>query len=79
MLDLSALEAEVARNETVDGSAKVLLERLFADFESNKNNPQAIQSLVDRARAANDGLTAAVAANTPADAPPPPPPPDPGV
>lgn len=65
MLDLSALEAEVARNDEVDASAKLLLERLFADFEENKNNPAAIQALVDRARAANDSLVAAVTANTP--------------
>lgn len=78
MLDLTALADELTRNESVDASAKLLLERLFADFESNKNNPAAIQSLVDRARAANDILATAVTANTPAEVPPPPPP-DPGV
>jgi hypothetical protein len=67
MLDLSQLEAELTRNESVDASAKLLLERLFAEFEANKNNPAAIQALVDRARSANDVLAAAVAANTPAD------------
>jgi hypothetical protein len=65
MLDLSALEAEVARNETVDGSAKALLEQLFAEVEAAKNDPVAIQAIVDRVRAANDALAAAVAANTP--------------
>lgn len=66
MLDLTALTAELERNRSVDASAKLLMERLFADFEANKNNPAAIQALVDQARAANDDLAAAVAANTPA-------------
>lgn len=65
MLDLSALEAEVTRNESVDGSAKTLLEQLFAEVEAHKNDPVAIQALVDRVRAANDSLSAAVVANTP--------------
>lgn len=65
MLDLSALEAEVTRNETVDGSAKALLAQLFAEVEANKNDPVAIQAIVDRVRAANDSLAAAVSANTP--------------
>jgi hypothetical protein len=71
-LDLSALEAELTRNDSVDASAKLLLERLFAEFEANKNSPAAIQALVDRARAANDSLSTAVAANTPAAEEPPP-------
>lgn len=66
MLDLSALEAEVTRNETVDGSAKALLERLFAEFESHKNDPAAIQALVDRLRGSSDTLVTAITANTPA-------------
>ena len=66
MLDLTALEAELTRNESVDASAKALLEQLFAEFEAHKNDPAAIQALVDRGRAANDALAAAVAANTPA-------------
>lgn len=65
-IDFTALEAELTRNEEVDASAKLLLERLFADFEANKNSPAAIQALVDRGRAANDALAAAVVANTPA-------------
>lgn len=69
-LDLTALEAELTRNDSVDASAKLLMERLFAEFEANKNNPAAIQALVDRARSANDNLATAVAANTPAEAPP---------
>jgi hypothetical protein len=65
-LDLTALEAEVTRNETVDGSASALLKALFDEVESAKNNPAAIQAIVDRVRTANDALAAAVVANTPA-------------
>lgn len=65
-LDLTALEAEITRNTSVDESAKLLLKRLFDEFEANKNSPAAIQALVDRARADNDALAEAVSANTPA-------------
>lgn len=65
MLDLTALEAEVSRNETVDASASLLLKTLFDEVEAAKNNPTAIQAIVDRVRASNDSLTAAIAANTP--------------
>lgn len=65
-LDFTALEAELTRNDTVDASAKLLLETLFAEVEANKDDPAALQALVDRGRAANDALAAAVAANTPA-------------
>jgi len=65
MLDFTALEAELTRNDAVDASAKALLETLFAEVEANKSNPAALQALVDRGRAANDKLAAAVVANTP--------------
>jgi len=61
---IAALRAEVERNETVDGSAKVLMASLLAQVEENKTNPAAIQELVDQFRAQNDSLAAAVAANT---------------
>lgn len=64
-LDLSALEAEVTRNESVDGSASALLKALFDEVEASKNDPAAIQALVDRVRASNNTLSAAVSANTP--------------
>ena len=65
-LDLSALEAEVTRDESVDSSASTLLKTLFDEVEAHKNDPVAIQALVDRVRASNDSLSAAVSANTPA-------------
>lgn len=65
MLDLTALETEVTRNETVDGGASALLKRLFDEVEANKTDPVALQALVDRVRASNDLLAASVSANTP--------------
>lgn len=65
-LDLTGLEAELTRNESVDDSAKVLMKTLFDEVELAKNNPVAIQAIVDRVRTANDALAAAVQANTPA-------------
>ena len=66
MLDLTALTAEVAKNEEVDASASLLLKKLFDEVEAAKTDPAAIQAIVDRVRASNDALAAAVAANTPA-------------
>jgi len=70
MLDLTALEAAVTENETVDGSASLLLKKLFDEVEANKTNPAALQALVDRVRGSNSLLAAAVAANTPGVTPP---------
>lgn len=72
MLDLSKLEAEVARDEQVNSSAAALIGALAAELEASKNDPAAIQALADRLKASQDSLAAAVAANTPA-APPAPP------
>lgn len=63
-LDLSGLTAEVEEQETVVASATTLLDKLFAEFQANKNNPTAIQALVDRGKAATAKLAASIAANT---------------
>ena len=65
-LDLTQLEASVTDEETVDGSAATLLKTLFDEVEAHKNDPAAIQALVDRVRASTGKLSEAVAANTPA-------------
>jgi len=65
-LDLSALEAEVARDQTVNASAITLLSSLAAQLEALKNDPAAIQALADSLKASQDALAAAVVANTPA-------------
>ncbi len=67
-LDLTALEAELTRNDSVDESAKALMAALFSEVEAAKNNPAEIQAIVDRFKASNDSLAAAVAANTPGEA-----------
>jgi N-acetylglutamate synthase/N-acetylornithine aminotransferase len=59
-----ALTAEVDRNTSVDDSAVALINGFAAEVEAAKNDPQAVQQVVDRFRASTDALAAAVAANT---------------
>jgi uncharacterized coiled-coil protein SlyX len=70
-LDFTQLEAQVSRDETVNGSAAALIVQLAAEVEANKNDPAALQAFVDRLRASQDTLAAAVSANTPGATPPP--------
>jgi hypothetical protein len=63
--DLTALEAEVARNTEVDQSAIVLLQGLATQIEALKNDPVKLQAFVDSLRGSSDALAAAVTANTP--------------
>jgi hypothetical protein len=65
-VNLVALEETVTKVETVAASAKALIEGFAAEVEAHKDDPIAIQALVDRARVAADSLGAAVEANTPA-------------
>lgn len=65
--EILALEEELTRDEAVDGSARLLLDRLTTEIEKNKADPVALQGIINRWRAANTLLGAAVAANTPAD------------
>lgn len=60
------LRVEVERNSSVDDGAITLLNTLAARLEEAKNDPVAIQALVDQMRGSSDALAAAVAANTPA-------------
>lgn len=60
-LDLTQLEQEVARDEAVNSSAALLIQRLATEIEALKDDPAALQALVDRLRASQDGLAAAVA------------------
>jgi hypothetical protein len=64
-LDLTALDAEITRDTDVNSSASTLITQLAAAFEAAKGDPAAVQALVDKLRANNDSLAAAVAANTP--------------
>lgn len=61
------LEAEAEANETVDGSAGVVIDQLLALVETNKNSPQRIQAIVDRMRVSREGLLEKIVAGTPQD------------
>ncbi|MDQ5870787.1 MAG: hypothetical protein M3547_01090 [Acidobacteriota bacterium] len=67
--ELQALEAEVERNTTVDGSVITLVNGLAAQIEALKNDPAKLQAMADKLRADNDALAAAVTAHTPAEPP----------
>lgn len=69
-LDLSSLQAEVARNRTVDGSAAALIrgiaDRIAAAIkEDDATDATALNALVDDLRASSDDLSSAVSENTP--------------
>lgn len=63
--ELDALQAEVERNTTVDGSVQTLLTGLSAQIAALKNDPVKLQALADQLKASNDATAAAVVANTP--------------
>lgn len=65
-LNLDNLVAEVARLETVEKSAVELIKQLLDEVQANKEDPAAIQALVDKMKASTDELAAAVA-NVPAE------------
>jgi hypothetical protein len=66
MADLTALTAEVTRNNDVDQSAIILLNGLAAQIQQLKTDPAALQALADQLKASSDKLAEAVTANTPA-------------
>lgn len=65
-LDLTGLETTVGELETVVDSAVALMDGFLAEVEAHKDDPAAVQAVVDRFRASKDKLAAAVARNTPA-------------
>mgnify|MGYP001178131444 CR=1 FL=1 len=67
MATLADLQSEVARNTSIDESAKLLLAGLAAKIQELLDagaDPVALQTLVDQLKADNDALAAAVGANT---------------
>lgn len=69
-LDFSTLQAEVARNRTVDGSAAALIrgiaDRIAAAIkEDDVADATNLNALVDDLRTSSDDLSAAVSENTP--------------
>lgn len=80
MSDLTALQAAVAAETSIDASVEALLNRLAADLgEANAANDQpAIDAIVTTMKQNAAALSAAITANTPADPTPTPTPvPDP--
>lgn len=64
---LAALTAQVQANNDLLGSAVALIQGLAKQIQDNKNNPAALQALVDSLKSKDAELAQAIAANTPAD------------
>lgn len=65
-MDFTNLRSEIAANRSAVDSAKTLIQTLVAEVEANKNDPAALQALVDDLKANDADLAGAVAENTPA-------------
>lgn len=65
-IDLTNLEAAVARDKTVNESAITLLNGLSQALKDAKDDPAAIQAIIDQLDSQQQALADAVAANTPA-------------
>lgn len=61
-LNLTELEAELTRNESVDSSAAAAITALLNEIAAGAGNQAAIDATVARWRASTDKLAAAVAA-----------------
>lgn len=64
--DLTPLQNEVARLTEVVPSVVALLNGFADRVEAEKEDPVAVQAIVDGIRSQSDALAAAVTANTPA-------------
>jgi glutamate-1-semialdehyde aminotransferase len=64
--ELTALQAQVAQNTTINGSAVTLISGIAAQFAALKDDPAAISALSDQLKTSANDLSAAIAANTPA-------------
>jgi hypothetical protein len=63
---LAALQAQVAQNTQVEGSAVTLIQGIAAQLAASANDPAAISALATQLNTSATALAAAVAANTPA-------------
>jgi hypothetical protein len=66
MSDLSALQAQVAANVSVEQSAITLIQGLAAQLAANANDPAAISAMATSLQTSAASLAAAITANTPA-------------
>lgn len=67
MAKFDALEAEVARNTSVDASALALIQGIAAKLEEAAGDPAKIAQLAADLKSSSDALAEAVSANTPAE------------
>jgi hypothetical protein len=65
-LDFTQLQAEVANNTTVEGSAVTLIQQIAAEIASAGTDQATLDALVASLKANDTALAAAVVANTPA-------------
>jgi ABC-type transporter Mla MlaB component len=66
MASLDALQAEVARNTTVESSALALIQGLAAQITAAGTDPVKLKAITDQLTNNDDALASAVAQNTPA-------------
>lgn len=78
MANISDLTTKVAELTTVEKSAVVLLDGLSQQLKDAKNDPVAIQAVIDSLDVGKADLASAVARNTKAETEPGPEPPPPG-
>lgn len=63
--DLTALQAQVAQNTTIEESAVTLINGLAQQIADLKNDPAALQALADSLNGSATDLSNAITANTP--------------
>jgi hypothetical protein len=63
---ITALQAEVARNTTVEKSALTLIQGLHDQIVAAGTDPAALKAITDQLAANDDELVAAIVRNTPA-------------
>jgi altronate dehydratase len=64
--DLTVLKAQVQQNTDLEKSAITLIEGIAQQLADAKNDPAAVQGIIDELKASSSALAAAIAANTPA-------------
>ena len=64
--ELQKLQDQVAANNDLIGSAVTLIGGLAEQLQAAKDDPAAIEALANSLKASDEGLAAALAANTPA-------------
>lgn len=63
--DLTTLKEQVAKTTTIEQSAVSLIQGIAQQLSDSKEDPEAIQGIIDSLNASATSLAAAVTANTP--------------